>query len=286
MKMKYLGTAAAEGIPALFCQCPLCKKARELKGKDIRGRSGLVIDDEFMIDFPPDILTYVTKFDLDLSKIKHLIVTHSHTDHFAPADLVLRQPGCYCNIIDGEPTIYVYGNNEVLRLTKEALITEYGTDQVDFLQTNPLTAFQKTQIGNFCVTPLPAMHKLDEEAYIYLVEKNNITLLYAHDTGFFSPSVFQYLQENKLNIDVISLDCTCCANKEGTGHMGLPDDVEILKKLRANQNITDQTKCIVNHFSHNGLLTHAQLVKEAQKHGMTVAYDGMEVDLPYDKCID
>ncbi len=28
MKLQYLGTAAAEGIPALFCNCPVCTAAR------------------------------------------------------------------------------------------------------------------------------------------------------------------------------------------------------------------------------------------------------------------
>ncbi len=27
MKIKYLGTAAYEGVPAMFCNCPVCKKA-------------------------------------------------------------------------------------------------------------------------------------------------------------------------------------------------------------------------------------------------------------------
>ncbi len=39
MKLKYLGTAAAEGIPALFCNCKHCASARELSGKNIRTRS-------------------------------------------------------------------------------------------------------------------------------------------------------------------------------------------------------------------------------------------------------
>ena len=30
MKIQYLGTGAAEGIPAIFCECDTCKKAREL----------------------------------------------------------------------------------------------------------------------------------------------------------------------------------------------------------------------------------------------------------------
>ena len=27
MKLTYLGTAASEGIPAPFCQCPVCQRA-------------------------------------------------------------------------------------------------------------------------------------------------------------------------------------------------------------------------------------------------------------------
>lgn len=84
-----------------------------------------------------------------------------------------------------------------------------------------------------------------------------------------------------ITIDVLSLDCTCCTAKEGSNHMGFPDNIKVLKKLRKNNNITDETKCIVNHFSHNGLLTHAQLEEEAKKYNLIVAYDGMEICLPY-----
>ncbi len=38
MKLTYLGTAAAEGWPAVFCNCPCCRQARVLGGKDIRTR--------------------------------------------------------------------------------------------------------------------------------------------------------------------------------------------------------------------------------------------------------
>ena len=32
MKIQYLGTAAAEGLPALFCGCEICQNARKTKG--------------------------------------------------------------------------------------------------------------------------------------------------------------------------------------------------------------------------------------------------------------
>ena len=37
MKIRYLGTGAAEGIPAVFCECSICKNARKVKGKEICG---------------------------------------------------------------------------------------------------------------------------------------------------------------------------------------------------------------------------------------------------------
>ena len=51
MKIQYLGTAAAEGIPAIFCDCKTCQKARKLGGKEIRTRSQAIIDDRLLIDF-------------------------------------------------------------------------------------------------------------------------------------------------------------------------------------------------------------------------------------------
>ncbi len=39
MKLQYLGTAAAEGWPALFCDCYSCRRARIAGGRNIRTRS-------------------------------------------------------------------------------------------------------------------------------------------------------------------------------------------------------------------------------------------------------
>ena len=48
MKLKYLGTAAAEGYPAMFCDCENCRKAFKNKGKNIRSRSQAIIDNSLL----------------------------------------------------------------------------------------------------------------------------------------------------------------------------------------------------------------------------------------------
>ena len=36
MKLTFLGTSAAEGVPSLYCDCETCEKTRILKGNDHR----------------------------------------------------------------------------------------------------------------------------------------------------------------------------------------------------------------------------------------------------------
>ena len=60
MIVKYLGTGAAEGIPAVFCHCNICKHARQKKGRNIRTRSQALIDGKLLIDFGPDTFTFCT----------------------------------------------------------------------------------------------------------------------------------------------------------------------------------------------------------------------------------
>ena len=69
MKLRYLGTAAYEGIPSLFCQCELCKKARELGGKNLRSRSQALVNDDLLIDFPPDTSLHYMKYNFNYLKI-------------------------------------------------------------------------------------------------------------------------------------------------------------------------------------------------------------------------
>ena len=54
MKLTYYGTAAGEAWPGVFCSCALCQRARVLGGKNIRTRSQALIDDDLLLDLPPD----------------------------------------------------------------------------------------------------------------------------------------------------------------------------------------------------------------------------------------
>ena len=96
MKIKFLGTAAAEGCPAVFCNCENCKKAARLGGKDLRTRSQILVNNDLLVDLPPDTYYHKMAYSLDLSAVKTLLVTHSHMDHFYPMELSMRG-ACYAH---------------------------------------------------------------------------------------------------------------------------------------------------------------------------------------------
>ena len=89
MKIKFLGTAAAEGIPALFCDCEICERVRRLGGKNIRTRSQALINDDLLIDFPADTYLHVLNYGLELHKINNCIITHFNII-FCKIILILR----------------------------------------------------------------------------------------------------------------------------------------------------------------------------------------------------
>ena len=50
MKIRYMGTAACERIPGMFCNCDVCQRAMSEGGRNIMTRSQALIDDRLLID--------------------------------------------------------------------------------------------------------------------------------------------------------------------------------------------------------------------------------------------
>src|SRR5207253_2458592 len=75
------------GWPAPFCWCRHCEEARRRGGANIRSRSGALIDDELKIDFGPDTVSQMQRSRRNLSRLKTILFTHQHSDHFTPAEM-------------------------------------------------------------------------------------------------------------------------------------------------------------------------------------------------------
>lgn len=276
MKLTYLGTAAAEGWPAVFCNCDYCLKAKELGGKNIRTRSQSLINDDLLIEFNGDTYYHALNNNIDLSKIKFCFITHSHLDHFQPTDLVFRTDGVYAHKI-AVPTLQLFGSKDVIA-RYEKFRTAVSDEPIPQMEINEVFAYQTVRAGDYEVTPLPANHAMEENAFVYLI-KGDKTLLYLHDTGKPFREVYDYLEKNKIRADLISYDCTYVALPSGERHMGLDTVPEVMARLSEIGVADEKTTHIVNHFSHNGKLLHEELCKEADKIGCLCSFDGMTIDI-------
>lgn len=274
MKLTYYGTAAGEAWPGVFCDCELCRKARELGGKNMRTRSQALIDEELLLDLPPDNYMHTCVGGLNLHKVKYLFVTHSHSDHFYPEDLeLLREPFSRTR----KECLMVYGNEKVGEEIYKRLGT-LGNEDVRF-QYQKAEAFQEIIVGEYQVTPLHANHAKTEECLFYQIVKGDKAILYAHDTGWFPEDTMEFLKKQKRKFQLVSLDCTLQKDHDGYNHMGLEDAVN-QKEILLREGLADEnTVWVVNHFSHNGGWLHEELEQRARRNGCLASFDGMQIEV-------
>jgi phosphoribosyl 1,2-cyclic phosphate phosphodiesterase len=270
MKIKYLGTGASEGWPAVFCQCEPCRQARRLGGKNIRHRSSAVVNGNLLLDLSPDIYSQSLANDVDLSLIKSFLITHNHEDHFYAHELVnFTDPFAYQ--FDKIPA-RLYGSVSVVETTNLAL-TGRETDGV--LEIIEVKAFQPFTAAGCTITPLPANH-IAGVAFNYLIRSDGITLLYAHDTGWLLGEVWEYLKGRRL--DLVSMDCTCSDEERYEYHMSPGENIAMKNQLIEMGCADECTVFVSAHFSHNGALMHEQIEAKLQPQGIVTAYDGLEVE--------
>lgn len=277
MKVKYLGTAAAEGWPAVFCDCSSCKKAAQAGGRNIRTRAQAVIDNKLLIDFGPDTYMHVLRHGFPLYQIRDCIVTHTHNDHFYPSELLLK--GRPYAVNGNKNPLTIYGNEKVKILLERMQQEENDSDNLaECLFYQPIRLFETMKIAGYQVTPLRAAHDKTELCVIYHIEDTaGKTLLYGCDTAYFPEDTWEYLRGKPL--DIVTLDATMGTLADCPTHMGMKTAFCVKERLKEIGCLKDSTKVILHHFSHNqgaGLL-HEEMERIAGRQNCVISYDGMEV---------
>ncbi len=277
MHITYLGTGAAEGIPALFCNCEYCRGVRERGGREVRTRSQVLIDGELSIDFPPDAFCHARNYDF--SAVKYLLVTHSHMDHFYAHDFILRGYKYASDMT--EPVLHIYGNQDVMRVFAECTRREMKPEVIGHFALRSVGAFEEISFGGYRVYTLLAQHS-SEEPLLFLIEKGGKRILHLTDTGRLPDDSIRFLAEiGGAPVDLITFDCTFlfAATDSSARHMGLDENMRTLDRLRGIGLADEHTKKIITHFSHNARPSPTALARAEREFGVIAAYDGMEIEI-------
>lgn len=267
MRIQILGTAAAEGWPAVFCGCETCVRARAAGGYNLRSRASIQIDDIYKIDLPPDTYYHVIRHGLDLSKLAHLFVTHSHGDHLDLVEMNYMRPPFGHNLANAP--IKVYGNETVT----SAIAARYGEGKLP-IELVTLKPFEPISVDSLVFTPIEAHHNPNELCLNYVIESDSATALYASDTGEYEQHTLDFLESREF--DLLIIECTQgTLPYPATNHMSF----EAVLRLRDALAKPNGVRTIITHFSHNIGLLHDELEAIAGPEGVEVAYDGMEIRL-------
>lgn len=287
-----LGSAAAEGIPAIFCDCRVCRAAIEHCGPDVRARTCYNFGGTIQIDFGPDIIQAWQSHYEVLSRMRHILITHAHEDHLHPEDLIYRGPGfASVPIPDGIVTVHGTGKTYAkirdgfwLR-PQETLDEKLARSRLAFHTFRQFDAFELQDVGAF-VRTFMADHDIRLDPCILTVTMGGRTVLIGNDTGYFPEATWKALEalRGELSIDIAVLDDTGML-KGAPGapvgdawrqnHMSAPPILETFDRLGSLGLLAPSCIRAVNHFSHNGGSTHDEMCAFYEPRGITVCHDGL-----------
>jgi phosphoribosyl 1,2-cyclic phosphate phosphodiesterase len=275
MEVLFLGTAAAEGIPAPFCECPVCTHARAAGGRNVRLRTATLVNDDLLLDCGPDLIAATQRFGVALDRLETLLVTHAHFDHFLMHNLSLRRPGFRNDT--AITLLQVYGpgpvTRQIRRHSRWPALAEEGQMSVETVR-----AGQRWRSGRYQITALPANHDEGRAALLYIVHDGHHKLFYATDSGPLSPQAWQIVAA-EAPFDAVLMDETMGIGRPYRYHQSAESFLQAQQRFKHQGLLTHGAHFVAFHFSHNGNPPHDELVSYFAPYGVTVAYDGMRLTL-------
>ncbi len=166
MKITFLGTGAADWN---WTECP----------PGTRGSSATLLGTNCLIDAGPTVLRRLAEAGASPARIKDILVTHSHRDHFQPA--VIRDIAC-----TARRRLRVWGPPQALARLDASLC-----------DLRPVLPGDSFRAAGCAVTALPANHVTDdfsEQPLHYAFLGRGIRLLYALDGAWCCAKARHFLQ--------------------------------------------------------------------------------------------
>jgi phosphoribosyl 1,2-cyclic phosphate phosphodiesterase len=292
MRLRFLGTSAGELYPGIWCCCRNCQAARAGSPKDRRQSATLYVapsgdasTESLLIDFPSEIADQVIRYRVDLKSLSHLLITHSHGDHWfpyllrwrrRPQDITFTPPIHIGGPRFTElPRLHVYGNAAV----EQILHRELGEDLSPFdLEYHRTVAGDRFAAGGWMVTALLANHDVgQEEALHYVIEGDGATLLYGLDGDTFLPETRAALRS--FRFDLVVLESTY-GYGDGRNHRNFARVEAEADWLRNDGLLMPSGRIMATHFSPHHCPPHAETSAYLAARQILAAWDGLEITLP------
>lgn len=282
MKITFLGTSAATSCPLPFCQCDVCVWARKHGGKDFRKRSSILINEDLLVDFGPDVMASSFMHGVSIDKVRYWLQTHSHSDHFDASHLITRIPEYGVTNI---PPLNLYASRACIENMTTMLKREWSSsDLFDVRERERLNLdihivdnLQTFYAGPYCITAFSSDHDKSDNSLIYAIQEDGFTILYGTDTTTIPQDTWSEFRNKGLKFNIVILDHTYGANTGGFDHLNANQFIEHVNKFKDGNLLANDARIFATHISHEGNPVHSDLVEYGRKFGYEIAYDGLVI---------
>jgi phosphoribosyl 1,2-cyclic phosphate phosphodiesterase len=231
-----------------------------------------MVGERVRIDFGPDTHLHMRQYGLRYEKLQHLLLSHSHEDHWTPAELHYRRRS-FANTLPH--MLKVYAN----AVAEEKFAAVYGEDwslyQSELVRTEPGRRYDLGE--GLEALALEAVHDPRETCVNWVLIHNGRRAMIAHDMSAWPESTWAVLEAHPVSI--IAFDCTYGPKPAaGSRHLDIPGVVALRDEMLRRGALTKDAQVFATHFSHNCGAMHHELEAAFAPHNIGTAYDGMTVE--------
>ena len=261
MRLEFLGTGAAD-----------FDISKRDEYKEFRRFSSALVNDDLLIDPGPHIFDYAEKTDQpDLfNRVKYVIVTHSHGDHFN-VDSIKR-------LYDINPDITIVGD----RVLKERVVSKYP--ELEALASITPGMMMTETFGDYDITTLPGNHTFfaeDATRHYYIVERSSgRKLFYGIDSAWLTVNEWGFLKGKRCDAMIFELTIGDAPGDDRVfSHTNIDMLRVMLQTVRKQKAIEQGGKIYTTHMARTLHYDHATLAEQLRPMNAIPAYDGMRIEI-------
>ncbi|TAL12718.1 MAG: MBL fold metallo-hydrolase [Nitrospirae bacterium] len=185
-----------------------------------RAAAGYLVETDqlLLFDFGPRTLMNLIKAGVDRHRLRHLFLTHHHTDHFADFFTFFFDALFHAKFVAPRPALTIYGPRGTRRLFGALLKAMPGFAAAPFRVTVTELTDRTIRIGRTRVTAGTVVHSPRLHCQGYRVEHGGVALAYSGDAEY-CEGLIQLCR----GADVAVLDCSFPVQRPGPNHMTARD---------------------------------------------------------------
>lgn len=261
MQIKFLGTGAAEGIPAINCDCQHCTRARQEGGKLQRERSAILFQlpgYNVLVESPPNTRGLINKYQVN--DLQGILATNAAYSHIGG----LKEFEYWPTPLDflAEPSLF------------EVIQKEHWTERLDEIMFHiPYYPGAALDFGQFSLTPFAARRR--QPIFGLSIKTGEKQIVYASSTP---GRLTNYARSLMAGADMLIVN-TPTFEPPKEDHITLLEAIELKEQVGAKQ-------LVLTYINHNNR-PHDELEDYVRQYpGVIVAYDGMSLELSGDEVLE